>query len=65
MTRPLSRESGEDRHRPLRSVERVTVLRIVVLEGQGFINSPVREVTYHYEEDGTLIARRDLWEETQ
>jgi hypothetical protein len=47
----------------VRSCERVTLTRVVVAEGMGVDGNPVREVTYWYDDDGWLIARRDGWEE--
>lgn len=59
MTRASSREL-------VRSCDRVTVTQLVVKEGNGDdILSPVREVTYFYDDDGWLIARRDGWEEAR
>jgi hypothetical protein len=49
----------------VRSCERVTLTRVVVAEGMGVDGNPVREVTYWYDDDGWLIARRDGWEEAQ
>lgn len=46
--------------RPIRSVERVTVTRIVTVEGLGASeNSVVREVTTYFDDDGNLIGRLD------
>lgn len=45
---------------PIRSVERVTVTRIVTREGLGADKScPVREVTTYYDDEGNLIGRYD------
>jgi hypothetical protein len=45
---------------PVRSVERVTVTRVVTREGLGVSDtSPVREVESFFDDDGRLIGRRD------
>lgn len=49
----------------MRSCERATVTRVVLVEGIGQPDDPVREVSYWYDDDGWLIARRDGWEESQ
>lgn len=53
----------------VRGGELVQVLRVEAVEGLGTSEglfteeNPVRQVIYWYEADGTLIARRDSWEE--
>ncbi len=55
----------------VRSAGLVQVQRIEVLEGLGTAEglftekNPFRVVVYWYEADGTLIARRDSWEERE
>jgi hypothetical protein len=50
----------------VRSCERVTVTKVVAVEGSGdHDGDPVRHVTYFYDDDGWLIARRDGWVESQ
>jgi hypothetical protein len=44
----------------IRSCERVTLTRIVVVEGRGVPDDPMREVTYFYDDDGHCVVRRDL-----
>lgn len=46
----------------VRSCERVTVTKFVIVEGSGHgEGDPVREVMYFYDDDGVLIAKRDAW----
>ncbi len=60
----------EDSHsRVVRDARLVQVLRVDTTEGLGTAEglfteeNPYRQVVYWYEADGTLIARRDRWEE--
>ncbi len=58
--------SFEPRSIPLpgcRTCDRVTVTRVVVLEGKGVVGDPAREVIYFFDDNGNRIARRDHWEE--
>lgn len=47
----------------LRSVERVTVTRVEVTEGEGVVGNPIRTVTYWYDDSGQEIQRHDPVEE--
>ena len=48
----------------VRRCERVTVTKVVVVEGSGHsAGDPVREVTYYFEDDGGQIARYDSLQE--
>ena len=55
----------------VRGGQLVQVLRVEAVEGLGTAEglfteeNPVRQVVYWYEADGTLIARRDSWEERE
>lgn len=52
----MSRQSD----RPaVHSCERVTLTRLVVAEGAGRDNDPVREITYWYDDHGICVARMD------
>ena len=65
----ISRTLKEPHTELSRGARIVEVLRVKVLEGLGTAEglfteeNPFREVVYWYEKDGTLIARRDGWEE--
>lgn len=50
------RASTEDQ---LREVDRIMVTRIVIAEGDGESNDPVRLVTYLYDDNGMRLARTD------
>lgn len=53
---------GERTLDPIRSVERVTVTRVVTVEGLGaFRDNPVREVVSYFDDDGACIGRVDSW----
>lgn len=43
----------------LRVAHEVTLLEVVVLEGEGKNGSVMREVTYYYRPDGELAAKHD------
>jgi hypothetical protein len=49
----------------VRSCERVTLTRVVVLTGRGESRSPMREVVYFYADDGSLVAQQDPWRAQQ
>lgn len=43
----------------------VTLIEVVVGEGKGVENDPVRRVVYYHRPDGECVARRDQWKEEQ
>lgn len=43
----------------LRSIERLTVYKITVLEGKGVVGDPVREVVYFMHSDGSILFALD------
>lgn len=49
----------------IRSCKRETITHVIVVEGNGTDDDPVRQVSYFYSDDGWLIARRDGWQESQ
>lgn len=54
----MSGKSGKQKN--LRSVERVTVTRVVALEGDGTQENPYQEVTSYFADDGTLLGSNYL-----
>ena len=43
----------------------IEVIRLSVVEGEGIVEDPCRNVTYFYALDGTLLAREDAWWEEE
>lgn len=57
--------ASRDFRNVVHSCDQVQVTKVVVAEGLGTEEDPIRAVAYWYDPDGRLIARRDGWEETR